>query len=72
MSERFKHHEFDDDQMELSQLIRDSAEDLEANIALYCVPGREKSLAMTKLEECVMWANKSIAIHGIWDEGFED
>jgi len=72
MSERFKHHEFDDDQMELSQLIRDSAEDLEANIALYCVPGREKSLAMTKLEECVMWANKSIAKHGVWNgEGNE-
>lgn len=23
--------------------------------------GREKALAMTKLEECAMWANKAIA-----------
>lgn len=26
---------------------------------------REKSLAMTKLEECLMWANKAIALHGL-------
>ena len=26
-----------------------------------CPDSREKSLAMTKLEECVMWANASIA-----------
>lgn len=67
MSETFKHHEFDDDQIETSELIRDSAEELEATIAMWCVPSREKSLALTKLEECVMWANKAIALHGVWE-----
>lgn len=29
---------------------------------------REKSLAMTKLEECVMWANAGIARNEVQDE----
>lgn len=28
-----------------------------------CPDSREKSLAITKLEECVMWANAAIARH---------
>lgn len=67
MSETFKHHEFDEDQTEKSDEIRDAAEDLEAIIAMRCAPSREKSLAMTKLEECAMWANKALALHGAWD-----
>lgn len=66
MSETFKHHEFDQRQIKASDAIRDTAEDLEAIIALRCAPSREKSLAMTKLEECIMWANKSLALHGVW------
>lgn len=38
-----------------------SAKQLEKCINDVCHDGREKSLAMTKLEECVMWANKSIS-----------
>lgn len=34
---------------------------LEESIDANCKDNREKSLAMTKLEECVMWANKSIS-----------
>ena len=30
-----------------------------------CPDGREKSLAITKLEEVVMWANAAIARHGL-------
>ncbi|MBQ9000527.1 MAG: hypothetical protein IJ087_01585 [Eggerthellaceae bacterium] len=67
-SETFKQHELERDQVDASDLIRDSAENLEAFIALRCEPGREKSLALTKLEECVMWANKSIALHGVWTD----
>lgn len=37
------------------------AELLEESIEKNCRNNREKSLAMTKLEECVMWANKSIS-----------
>ena len=41
--------------------VLDSAKQLEKCINDVCRDGREKSLAMTKLEECVMWANKSIS-----------
>ena len=37
------------------------AQQLEKCINDVCHDGREKSQAMTKLEECVMWANKSIS-----------
>ena len=67
MSEIFKRHYMGDDEIEDSDSIRNAAEELEGVIALRCKPSREKSLAMTKLEECVMWANKSLAIHGSWD-----
>lgn len=67
MSEIFKRHYMGDDEIEDSDSIRNAAEELEGIIALRCKPSREKSLAMTKLEECVMWANKSLAIHGSWD-----
>jgi len=43
------------------QMIRDAGKTY-ANIILHNVPeGREQSLAMTKLEEVVMWANAGIA-----------
>ena len=37
------------------------AQMLEESIEKNCKSNREKSLAMTKLEECVMWVNKSIS-----------
>ena len=67
MSEIFKRHYMGDDEIEDSDSIRNAAEELEGIIALRCKPSREKSLAMTKLEECVMWANKALALHGRWD-----
>ena len=41
--------------------IRYKAKILAAYINEYCPDSREKSIAMTKLEEAVMWANASIA-----------
>jgi hypothetical protein len=41
----------------LHQIARDYALAIQAN----CPESREKSLAFTKLEECVMWANAAIA-----------
>ena len=40
--------------MEIAKMLEDS-------IDKNCYSNREKSLAMTKLEECVMWVNKSIS-----------
>ena len=41
--------------------IRGMARLLADTINRFCPESREKSLAMTKLEEAVMWANASIA-----------
>ena len=41
--------------------IRDFAKNFAYVIESTCPNSREKSLAMTKLEECVMWANAAIA-----------
>lgn len=41
--------------------IRNKAREFALLIDELCPDSREKSLAMTKLEECMMWANASIA-----------
>ena len=41
--------------------VMNIAEMLEESIEKNCSNNREKSLAMTKLEECIMWVNKSIS-----------
>lgn len=40
--------------------IKLRAEALEHTITYHLLPGRERSLAMTKLEEAVMWAVKGV------------
>ncbi len=44
--------------------IRLLGKGLAYEIEAMCPESRERSLAMTKLEESVMWANASIARHG--------
>ena len=41
--------------------LRNTAKDLALMINTLCPDSREKSLALTKLEESIMWANASIA-----------
>ena len=43
------------------QTLRDNAKALAYEIKKQCPDSRERSLALTKLEEVVMWANASIA-----------
>ena len=57
----FKHHPPKGDQAERYGSIRHDAKQLAHLIDNNCPNGREKSLAMTKLEEAVFWANASIA-----------
>ena len=52
---------FDKDQYKRTSILKDSAEGLLEIINAYCPDGREKSIAITKLEECLMWASKSIS-----------
>lgn len=57
----FKNHFLGEKQAEKHELIRNKTKELAYLIDDMCPNSREKSLAMTKLEECAMWVNASIA-----------
>lgn len=57
----FSYHSMDDSQIARSIDIREKAEELALLIATNCPVSRESSIARTKLEESIMWANKAIA-----------
>lgn len=57
----FRYHAPKGDQVQRYGLIRDTAKELAKIIDAFCPNSREKSLAMTRLEESVMWANASVA-----------
>ena len=57
----FTYHSAKKEQQEKYVDIRIKAKELAYLIDDICQGSREKSLAMTKLEESVMWANASIA-----------
>jgi hypothetical protein len=57
----FTYHAPKGDQPERYERIRMRAGFVAQTINELCPDSREKSLAMTKLEEAVMWANASIA-----------
>ena len=57
----FKYHKPVGTQAEKYVLIRSTAKELATLLNTACPDSRELSLALTKLEECVMWANASIA-----------
>lgn len=58
---RFTYHPPFGDQPQRFQAIRSEAHDLGQFIDQNAPDSREKSLALTALEECVMWANAAIA-----------
>jgi hypothetical protein len=57
----FSYHPPKDDQPARYVEIRDTAAAVALGLMQNCPPSRERSLALTALEECVMWANASIA-----------
>jgi|TARA_Y100000310_G_scaffold199226_2_gene199219 hypothetical protein len=57
----FTYHPPTEDSVPKFTAIRDEAKDLALLIVRLCPPSRERSLALTKLEEAVMWANAGIA-----------
>lgn len=61
IEKNFSYHAPKDEQADRYERIRYKAKMLAAYINENCPDSREKSLAMTKLEECVMWANAAIA-----------
>lgn len=60
----FKYHSPKEGQPEKYTMIREKAKELAYLIEDQCPNSREKSLAITKLEEAVMWANASVARNG--------
>lgn len=61
LANRFTYHTPTPEQTARYRTIRNQAHDLAKNFALLCPDSREKSLALTSLEQAVMWANAAIA-----------
>lgn len=61
LKHRFTCHPPKPGQPEMYEAIRDKGHELAALIAKTAPPSREQSLALTKIEEAVMWANAAIA-----------
>lgn len=57
----FSYHPPKDDQPAKYVAIRQLAKDFAHVVEELCPESRERSLAFTKIEEAVMWANASIA-----------
>ena len=57
----FVYHKPTEEQAEKYTLLRQRAKELAELIYSISPESREQSLAITKLEECVMWANAGIA-----------
>lgn len=58
---RFTYHAPKPGQPERYQRLRDAARELAALIDAECPESREKSLALTNIEQASMWANAAIA-----------
>lgn len=61
MKIRFTYHAPQPGQQAKYTAIRDKARELAELISASCPTSREELLAITALEECVMWANAAIA-----------
>ena len=61
IEKRFTYHPPKDGQSDIYVMIRDAAKQFAYLIDFQAVDSREKSLAITALEEAVFWANAAIA-----------
>lgn len=61
LKEKFTYHKPTDEKIKKYESIRNLAHEFARNVGKECPDSREKSLAITKIEEAVMWANASIA-----------
>lgn len=61
LENRFSYHTPKEGQPEKYTALREKAKELAHMIDELCPDSREKSVAMTKLETSIMWANASIA-----------
>lgn len=61
LDNNFTYHAPNDFQRALYDILRASAKCQASIVMLACPASRERSLAITKIEEAVMWANAAIA-----------
>ena len=61
INNNFKYHTPKEGQPELYETLRSEAKNLAHLINIKCPESREKSVAITKLEEAIFWANASVA-----------
>jgi len=61
LANNFTYHPPDKEDTRFYQSLRGWAMWLAENIVAACPESRERSLALTKLEECVMWTNAARA-----------
>ena len=61
LANRFRYHAPREDQVERYEEIRRMGLTLATVVYGSCQESREKALALTKIEEAVMWANAAIA-----------
>ena len=61
LEDRLTFKQLNENQKLRCEKIRQKLLDILRYIDGNCPNGREKSLALTKLEECMMWSNKSIS-----------
>ena len=59
-NDKAKYNQVNDEQQSRIDYFRDSMSDIYDTVGELCKPGRETSLALTKLEEAQMWAIKGI------------
>ena len=61
LNNNFMYHPPQGDDVKTYEMVRSGAKALALFLNTACPDSREKSLAMTKLEEAVFWANAAIA-----------
>ena len=71
-NKRFDSYEMDEDKKIRCLHIRNAVKQLAYVIDNVCPDGREKSLALTRLEEAVMWANKSVSRMDEWADQYKE
>lgn len=62
INRQFDSHPLNNIQQNYVTALRGHTKDLADLVVHGCKDGREKSLALTKLEECLMWAVKAVAV----------
>lgn len=68
----FLYHSPSENQVDRYKYIRSAAKELAHGIDERCPDSREKSLALTNLEQAVMWANAAIARNGSGQDDQDD